>query len=278
MLAEMAGSWRDDVDAPAAVRDQLPRGYDLVGHVAILHLIDPLSSLDPSPGFQASVAEALIEAVPPARTAAIDQGVEGELRTRAIQVIGGDRELVTEHKENGCRLIVDLETCYFSPRLAGERARVAEQIEPGERVLDMYCGVGPYAVLAAKQGASVVAVDLNPAASRLAWRNAKRNKVADRVDVVCADGQALADGSGPVFDHIIMNLPHDAPAHLGAARQALKPGGRIHLGAMIDKDEHEQAAAGLAEEHGLALAGIVHVRNYNPAVGHYCIELDGPAA
>lgn len=263
----MGSSWREHADVPEAVREQLPRGYDVVGDVAIVRLPEDLDEhLD-------AIGEALVEAVPPAETAAVDRGVEGALRTRRLEVLAGSGDLVTLQKENGCRLTVDLEKTYFSPRLAHERGRVADAVREGEHVLDMYCGVGPYAVLVAKRGARVIAVDANPRAVELARDNAAANKVADRVRVLVGDAEQVVPALEGTFDRIVMNLPHTAREHLDAALSALAEDGTIHLGAMLPKDDADEEARAIAREHGLELVDLVDVRPYNPAVGHYTLDL-----
>ncbi len=262
--------WHDGLDLPEDVLAQVPRGYDVVGSIAILRLPEEIRE------HEDAIGHALLEGVPPARTAAVDEGVEGTTRTRTLRVIAGEDTLVTEHKENGCRLIVDLERTYFSPRLAHERARVAEQVREGERVLDMYCGVAPYAVLLAQQAADVriLGVDVNPRAVELARENVQRNKVHDAVDLALADATRLVPALDASFDRIVMNLPHSAVEHLDAALPALAPEGRLHVGAMLAKDTADEDAAGIADAHGLELVELVDVRPYNPAVGHYTLDLE----
>jgi HemK-related putative methylase len=57
----------------------------------------------------------------------------------------------------------------------------------GLEVADVGTGSGILALLAARSGASVVAVDLNPAALACASSNARRNGLADRVSVIESD-------------------------------------------------------------------------------------------
>jgi tRNA (guanine37-N1)-methyltransferase len=267
----MGSSWRDAADVPDEIRQLLPRGYDVVGDVAIVRLAEGTE------GYEAEIGQALVESVPPAETAAVDRGVEGELRTRDLDVLAGEGSLVTWQKENGCRLKVDLEHTYFSPRLAHERARVADKVDVDEGLLDMYSGVAPYAVLVAKRRAHVLAVDANPRAVELARRNADANKVADRIDVVLADSQTLVPALEARFDHVVMNLPQTGEDHLDEALTVLAEDGRVHLGTILPMDEHEAHAEAIADAHDLELHEIVHVRNYNPALGHYTLELSARA-
>ncbi len=266
----MGRHWHDALEdaLPPDAFEALPRGYDVIGDVVIVRLDEAAR------GFEDVIGEVLVQEVPPAETAAVDEGVVGRLRLRKVRVIGGEGDLVTVHKENGCRLVVDVEGSYFSPRLAHERARVAEQVVEGERVLDAYCGVGPYAVLLAKRGACVLGVDANPRAVELARENASRNKVQDGVDLVVGDARGVVPALDAGFDRVVMNLPHSAVEHLPLVLDRVKPGGRVHVGAMLAKDDAEEEAEKVAREHGVTLASVVSVRPYNPAVGHYTLDVD----
>ncbi|HSE10597.1 MAG TPA: methyltransferase [Nocardioidaceae bacterium] len=81
---------------------------------------------------------------------------------------------------------------------------VAGEARPGERVLDMGTGSGVNAILAAKRGADVVAVDINPYAVEAARANAERNGVADKVAIARSD---LFDEVEGRFDLVIFDPP-----------------------------------------------------------------------
>jgi len=124
------------------------------------------------------------------------------------------------------------------------------RVGAGERVLDIGTGIGLAAVLAARAGAHVVAIDVVEAAVRCARENAVLNGVADRVDVRLGDayepvrglafdliatsppqmptpperercdGVAAADNGGPDGWRLLDRVIAGAPAHL-------RPGGRL---------------------------------------------------
>lgn len=81
---------------------------------------------------------------------------------------------------------------------------VVDEVRPGERVLDMGTGSGVNAILAARAGADVVAVDVNPHAVEAARANAQRNGVADRVIVRRSDLFAEVEGR---FDLVVFDPP-----------------------------------------------------------------------
>ncbi|MGE5187435.1 MAG: HemK2/MTQ2 family protein methyltransferase [Betaproteobacteria bacterium] len=89
------------------------------------------------------------------------------------------------------------------------------EIASDDCVLDLGTGSGILAVLAAKKGGLVVAVDLNPHAIRCAHENAKLNHVQSKISFVQADlFTALVSDS--TFDVILFNAPY-LPSEEGEA-------------------------------------------------------------
>lgn len=84
---------------------------------------------------------------------------------------------------------------------------VRDEVRAGELVLDMGTGSGVNALLAARSGARVVAVDVNPDAVAAAEANAARNGVGDRVDVRLGDVFAALDPAQPPFDLVVFDPP-----------------------------------------------------------------------
>lgn len=142
--------------------------------------------------------------------------ISGEYRVRDWEILHGE-DTETVHREYGFEYALDLASVYFTPRLATERRRVTEQVGAGERVFDMFAGVGPYAIPAAAAGAEVVAVDSNPTAVEYCRANARRNDVADQLTVREGDVRDVATDYQDWADRIIMNLPHSAGDFLETA-------------------------------------------------------------
>jgi tRNA (guanine37-N1)-methyltransferase len=97
--------------------------------------------------------------------------------------IGGENRMSTVHRESGCVFHVDLDKCYFSPRLGYERAWIASLVKPYETVVNMFAGVGCFSIIIAKRVEStrVFSIDLNPSAVTLMQENIRLNKVYGRV-------------------------------------------------------------------------------------------------
>ena len=175
------------------------------------------------------------------RTVALDSGVGGRWRVRALRVIAGEDNLVVHHRENGLRFEVDLRQVYFSPRLATERARIAALVRPGERFLDPFAGAAPFAVSAAAAGAQVLAADGNPAAQRWAERNFALNSLSsDGIKFRIALAEALLPGLQD-FDRVVLNHPTARLRYLEPALAAIRPGGSLHLYLLADRGEDAAA-------------------------------------
>jgi tRNA (guanine37-N1)-methyltransferase len=194
--------------------------------------------------------------------------VEGEYRTRRFRHVAGEARTTTIHKEHGLRYQVDLQGAYFTPRLGTERLRIARLVFPGEVVLDMFAGVGPFSLLLARQGASVIAIDKNPVAVACLRENALLNKIKN-VEILEGDAASLALHYENQADHVIMNLPHSASSFLIPAMKAARPNGVVHYYSIAPEDDLYQDGALItkaAEEIGAGWEALYKgiVRSYAP--------------
>ncbi|MFO7926602.1 MAG: class I SAM-dependent methyltransferase [Halobacteriota archaeon] len=201
--------------------------------------------------------------------------IEGELRVRQWDVLGGD-DTETVHREYGCEFELDITEVYFSPRLATERHRVIEQVESGERFFDMFAGVGPFVVPAAKRGAECVGVDLNEAAIEYLRRNAERNGVTDRVTAICGDVRDVTGYDGWA-DRIVMNLPHRADEFLDTAIELASDDCRLHYyDIQPDSDPFGPGEAAICDaaepEYAVEIETRHEVRSYAPHELNLCLD------
>ncbi len=203
--------------------------------------------------------------------------VDGEYRIRKLSFIAGERRTETVHKENKCRFLLDLEKVYFTPRLATERMRIVNQIKDGDKVVDMFAGVGPFSILIAKRypHAKVIAIDKNPHAIQYLKQNIELNKVRN-IEVREGDVRDAIKGIKDA-DHIIMNLPHSALDFLKEGISAVKNRGVIHLYAIAHEDEFDAILKRIQESAHEMNVGIIPlnkriVRPYAPYQYNICID------
>ena len=114
----------------------------------------------------------------------------------------------TTHIEFGVRMIIDLDACFFSPRLAGERQRLCQQVQPGERILVAFAGCGPEVlqILSHTEAVQIAAVELNSAAVRCLQRSLqiKEGQKICPVEVFEGDIRQVAKGFPPGHFHRIL--------------------------------------------------------------------------
>jgi tRNA (guanine37-N1)-methyltransferase len=238
-------------------RDPLPR-HELVGGIAILQEDDPAG------------AEKILTSRPSLHTVVYAKGeVSGEYRTREFTVLAGRPTTRTQVTEHGHRFTVDLAGAYFSARLSTERQHILHQVQDGEVIIDMFAGVGPFAITLAAKAALVVAADLNPQAIELMLENLARNR-AKNVLPVLADARRLAGILPWKFDRIVMNLPLAGTEFLPDAFRLCKPGGTIHFYSLVSAEGEHTARI---QELGGTVLSEREVRSYSPAQWHVVYDV-----
>jgi len=235
----------------------LPR-HELVGGIAIMqdHDIDG--------------AKKILQSRPSLHTVLFASSeVCGEYRTREFEVLAGDSTTRTEVIEYGHRFTVDLSKAYFSARLSSERQRILEQVTDNEIILDMFAGVGPFAITLAVRATFVVASDINPQAIILMLENCARNRTENMLPVL-ADAHHLSESLSWRFDRIVMNLPLSGTEFLPDAFRLCKAGGTIHFYSLVSaKGEHLEYIHKL---RGKVIAERV-VRSYSPGQWHTVYDI-----
>lgn len=211
---------------PSSLRETgLPlRGYSLVGDIAVFSYTGRLAGLEE----YRAVAESLIREQPRIKAVYLKVATRGELRVARLIHLAGEARTWTVHREYGLEFEVDIARAYFNPRLGYEHRRVAELARDGETMLDMFSGVGGFAIhAAALRRVRVLAVDLNPYAVRLAARNLWRNrrKLKGSASVARADASFLPGLLEPIYDRIVMNHPTASKAFAWAACKLVSPRG-----------------------------------------------------
>ncbi len=212
---------------PPHLLESVPRAIDFVGDIAIIEIPSELAD------HKKTVGKAILRAHKQTRTVLAKSGaVEGVYRVRDFEVIAGVEKTATVHREYGCAYHVDVAKAYFSPRLSSEHNRVASQVQEGETVVDLFAGVGPFAIQIAKkhENVKIYAVDVNPDAIALLKRNVALNRVETQVVPTLGNARKVVnDQLMGVADRVIMNLPETAIEYVDVACDALRmEGGIMH--------------------------------------------------
>lgn len=218
---------------PPHLLASVPRAIDFVGEIAIIEIPPELDA------YKDVVGEAALKVHKNVRTVLAKAGaVSGTYRLRQFNVIAGEPKTETIHKEYGCKYYVNLGKAYFSPRLSYEHNRVASLVQEGETVVDLFTGVGPFAILIAKthENVKVYAMDMNPQAVEFLKKNVRLNKVTGKIYPILGDAKKIVrEELSGVADRVIMNLPEKGIQFVDTACEAIKPkGGTVHFYTFVD--------------------------------------------
>ncbi len=152
-----------------------------------------------------------------------------------MELIAGEANYVTNLRENQCSFTLDYSKVYWNSRLRKEHEDLVCLFKPGQVVLDVFAGVGPFAIPAAKlRRCTVHANDLNPHSYTYLLKNIEDNNVSGKVKAYNLDGREFiaqvsrnlvdeslsgvsSEGLEP-YSHAVMNLPGDATSFLTAFR------------------------------------------------------------
>lgn len=215
-------------ELPTHLLASLPRSFDVIGDVAVVELSSELLE------YRSLVGSAIMSVNRKIRSVLRKASpVQAEFRLREYEVIAGDRDTVTTHKEYGSSLRVDPSRVYFSPRLSYEHCRVASLASDRENIVDMFAGVGPFAIQIARR-LSVVrifGIDVNPWAIRFLVENELLNKAQEKILPILGDARVVvARHLKGIAHRVIMNLPAQSLEYVDVACQALRAeGGVLHF-------------------------------------------------
>jgi tRNA wybutosine-synthesizing protein 2 len=256
--------------------DRAPASWAVIGSVILVEVGDA-----PRP---AELGEALLAIHGGADTVLARGGIDGEHREPNVEVIAGEGDTETVHREHGTEYALDLATVMFSPGNKTERARMGEIVEAEDRVLDMFAGIGYFTLPMARGGAHVTAVERNPASFQFLVENVVRNGVQDSVETYRADCRDVIErglaGDGDTqfaFDRIVMGY-YDAYEYLDSALPALTPDGVVHLHEAtpdaLAPDRPIERLRDAAEEEGrtVEILDTRTVKGYSEGVSHVVVD------
>ncbi|AFK21846.1 putative met-10+ protein [Pyrococcus sp. ST04] len=255
---------------PKNIVERLGR-LDIVGDIAILTMPEDLKEK------VREIANAIKKLYPEVRVIARRGFHEGEFRVRRLEVVWGENRLETVHKENGVLIKVDLSKVFFNPRMKGERYRIAQLVNDGEKILIPFAGVLPYALVIARyKKVDITAVELNPEAVKLGYENIKLNekRLKGRINLIKGDVFEVLQKL-PEFDRVISPTPKGVDALSIVLSKARK---FLHYYDFVHEDEIEVFKKRIVEECRLqgkeCTVNVKKIADYKPHVYKVCADVE----
>lgn len=218
-------NWRADEVLKAILpedKDSLT-SYSVIGHIVHVNLRDHLLE------YRKVIGQVLLDKIKGARTVVNKTDIiDNMYRNFSMEILCGEDCMLAQVRENHCTFEFDFSSVYWNPRLCTEHERIAKKIKQGDVLYDVFAGVGPFAIPAAKKKCIVLANDLNPESHKWLEHNAKLNKVNALIHTFNKDGEVFIkeDVRSDMLQrwqnvdfrnntmHITMNLPAMAVSFL----------------------------------------------------------------
>lgn len=255
--------WRGDDILKAVLpsdKDSLT-SYSRIGHIVHVNLREHLLP------YKQLIGQVLLEKVQGAKTVVnkID-AIDNTYRNFQMEVLSGESDLKATVRENHCSFELDFGLVYWNPRLCTEHERIVKLLKRGDILYDVFAGIGPFSVPAAKIGATVLANDLNPESYKWLTHNIKLNKVKT-IEAFNKDGREFIlnelkedlikrwQSKFTNTIHITMNLPALATTFLNSFQNLLPnslshlegPIPKVHVYCFVKDFDPEQSAVELVE-------------------------------
>lgn len=260
--------------AGASAAARMPAGYQRLGRVLVVRLPDELRPYFPTIG-------AAWQEVLGVETVLVRTGpIAGEFRRPVTETIaGGATE--TEVVEHGVRWRFDAAEVMFAAGNRTERLRAAALVRADETVVDLFAGIGYFAIPAARTGrpARVVAIEKNRVAVKYLRLNAALNGVVDRLEPVEGDNRLVGPAAGSA-DRVFLGYLPSAIPWTGRAIELLQSrGGWLHVHTVADA-RGATASARAAVEAEVAARGrrpfdarAREVKPYGPGRTHVVVDV-----
>ena len=254
---------------PAGVLPLLSDHFEVIGDIAIITLP---AELEP---YKDTIAGAIVSRRKNILTVMNKtEKIAGDSRTARYEILLGDTT-VTVHREFRFSYRLEVGTSFFSVRMAYERKRVTDQVEPGEKVYVPFAGVGPSVVPAAARGAEVWAVEKNPDAFRWLSENIVLNHVNRNCHLREGDALDISHLPHAAFDRLIIPAPYGMDHALEVFLPLLSYGGMAHFYTFKTKEQIPGLVTAF-EETGLAVTYYSACGNVAPGVSRWVFDLALP--
>ncbi len=222
--------------------------YDILGNIAIIKFPDKTSKNE-----KLKQAHEIVKTHPSVRTVLEKANkVSGRLRTIKTKHLIGEKNLIAEYHESGCRFKLKVDSCYFSPRLANERFEIAKMISKMKKpkVLVMFAGVAPFSIIIAKYSKpkSITSIELGKECCKYAEENLRLNKIYSGIEIIQGDVKKAVKKIREKFDVIVMPRPNLSDTFLKSALSVSRKGTLIIYYGFCAEDKIQKMLAELHRE------------------------------
>lgn len=200
--------------------------------------------------------------------------IQGTKREPVYKILYGE-ETETVNKENGCLFKLDLSKVMWSKGNNNERLRIAKLVEDGERVIDMFAGIGYFSIPIGvhANACEVISIEINPNSYHFLCENIKLNKL-DNITPVLGDCKDITPNYNA--DRIIMGYVKTTHHYLKVAIDSLNEGGILHYHETVPEKLMNtrpiERIMSEADGREVELLKINKIKKYAPGVEHVVVD------
>jgi tRNA wybutosine-synthesizing protein 2 len=245
---------KDEYPCERVIPDRSPykgRGFQMIGDIAVLHGKKPVPD----------EIDRIIKWRHPRGVIWI-KSFHGAERIPDAELLAGSVG-ETVHVEQGITFHLNPCKVMFAQGNREEKVRMQRLTTPGERVADMFAGIGYFTIPIAIKGAYVHAMEINPVAYRYLEQNIPANRVESRVTSSYGNCTDLLSG---IYDRIVMGH-FEAFRYLPVALEHIRPGSVIHVHTTGNLPPHIDPI--ICEAGYEAEISMRKVKKYGPGIWHW---------
>ena len=207
-------------------------------------------------------------------------GISGIYREPNVEIIYGEKDTETIHKENGIRFKLNLQKVMFSSGNMDERIRMAKISNKKETVVDLFAGIGYFTIPIAvySKPKKIFACEINPISYEYLCNNISLNHVTEIVEPLLGDNKEIAPKN--VADRVVMGYIRDTHKFLQIAMNCLKEHtGIIHYHDVFPDDVIPKKPFTFiqkaAEQYNsdVELMTFKKIKSYAPGVSHVVLDV-----
>jgi len=201
--------------------------------------------------------------------------INGPKREPEVEILVGDNT-ETIHRENHCFFKLDVAKIMWSKGNTTERKRMANLVEDGETIVDMFAGIGYFSIPIAVHSnpSKIYSVEINPVSYGYLNENIALNKAEGVIEPIMGDCREVAPKN--IADRVLMGYIGNTNEYLGAAMEIVKPGGVIHYHESVpDKLKFKrppQRIIDAADGRNVEILNKRIIKMYSPGVYHVVID------